>query len=1079
MAAPIRLQPTPFTLAVLTALSLSPEANAVSPNVVISQVYGGGGNTGAPLQNDFVELFNRGTAAVNITGWSLQYSSAAGTSWGNQKTTLSGTIQPGGYFLVKLSGGSSGTALPAADGTGTTNLSATTGKIALVNSTTSLPATTCPASSSIVDLVGYGTSANCFEGAAAAPAPSNTTADLRQSNGCTETDKNNSDFATGTPKPRNAASPVNSCGAAVIPAVSGTTPANGATNVAVTSNIVVSFNEPVNVSAGAITLECPAGTVVASNASALSNVTSAQITPASSLPNGTSCLIKVAAVGISDANNAHPNADFSAGFTTAAAPLACSTPDTAIGLIQGSGASAALSGTQTVQGVVVGDYEYPGTGTSSNYLRGFYLQNATDEDNNPATSDGIFIADTSNSVSLGQVVQVTGTVSENNFSSAGGTQTQITATTIENCGLTGTVTPVNVNLPFPTADYPERFEGMLVRMPQTLYVTEHYQLGRFGQILMSSGDRLPQPTSVSLPGAQALAKQAANDLNQVIVDDDLQNQNPDPILFGRGGNPLSAGNTLRGGDTITGLVGVLGQTDATTATTVTSTTDPVTYRLRPVNALSAGVPNFQPGNPRPAVPTHVNGSLRVASANLLNFFNTFGLGACTNGVGGTATDCRGADSQAEFDRQWPKTVANLVGTGADVLIVNEMENDGYGSTSAIQFLVDKLNAATAPGTYAFINPDIASGQTNSLGTDAIKVGMLYKTGKVRPVGITAPLNTGAFGLFQTGAGTIGRSRPALAQAFEEIATSARFIAVGNHLKSKGSSCADNISPVGPDPDALDGQGNCNLTRKAAAEQLVSWLLTDPTGTNDGDILIAGDLNSYASEDPVTALKNGGYVNLIESRIGGLGYSYAFDGQWGYLDHALASPSLSRQVSDVLEWHINADEPSVLDYNTNFKTANLQTILYAQDAFRTSDHDPIVVGLNLTASPLNVITGTAGADTLVGTAGPDMLIGLTGADTLTGAAGSDQFVYNRIQDGLDTIADFSTGSDKIVLTPLLQGIGIASANPLTAGYVICTDSGTDGLISIDPDAAGPALKSSLVLVKNVGCSTLNATTNFSF
>ena len=623
---------------------------------------------------------------------------------------------------------------------------------------------------------------------------------------------------------------------------------------------------------------------------------------------------------------------------------ACATVDTPIGQIQGTTDTAALSGTQTVEGVVVGDYE-----GAAPALGGFYVQNTTDADGNPATSDAIFVYNAGgNAVSLGQVVQVTGTVAENQG------QTQLTTPTVVSCGITGAVTPANVNLPVAAAvggvDYLERFEGMLVAFPQTLYVTEHFQLGRFGQVVMSSSSRLAQPTNVTTPGAAALAQQAANNLNRIIVDDELQSQNPDPIRFGRGGNPLTAANTLRGGDTLTNMSGVMTYTWSGNAASGNA------FRLRPINALNAGAPNFVASNPRATVPAQVGGILKVASANLLNFFNTFTN--CTLGVGGAAStaNCRGAENQTEFDRQWPKTVENLVGTGAAVIVVNEMENDGYGSTSAIQFLVDKMNAKVGAGTYTFINPDTTQG-TNSLGTDAIKVGMIYKPALVTPVGTTAVMNTGAYGIYQTTTGTTSRNRPALAQAFQENASGLRFIAVGNHLKSKGSACDTNTglltttystTSVINDVDTGDGQGNCNHTRTAAAEELVNWLDLNPTGTGDNDILILGDLNSYAKEDPITAIKNFGYTNLIESRIGVNGYSYVFDGQWGYLDHALASATLLPQVQGVLEWHINSDEPSVLDYNTNFKTAGQLTSLYAADAFRTSDHDPIVIGLTLTA-----------------------------------------------------------------------------------------------------------------------------------
>ena len=305
---------------------------------------------------------------------------------------------------------------------------------------------------------------------------------------------------------------------------------------------------------------------------------------------------------------------------------------------------------------------------------------------------------------------------------------------------------------------------------------------------------------------------------------------------------------------MTGLTGVLTYTWAGNAASGNA------WRVRPINALNAALPNFQASNPRPTVPAQANGSLKVASSNLLNFFNSFTN--CITGLNDgspSTSDCRGAENQTEFDRQWPKTVANLTSNGADVIVINEMENDGYGANSAIQFLVDKMNLATASGTYAFINPDAATGTTDSMGSDAIKVGIIYKPGTVTPVGTTAPLNSVDF---VNGGDSAPRSRPALAQAFEENSTGARFIVVGNHLKSKGSACDT--------PDANDGQGNCNQVRTNAANALLTWLLTDPTGTNDPDILITGDLNSYAKEDPITALKSGGYTNLIESRIGAQG-----------------------------------------------------------------------------------------------------------------------------------------------------------------------------------------------------------------
>jgi len=622
----------------------------------------------------------------------------------------------------------------------------------------------------------------------------------------------------------------------------------------------------------------------------------------------------------------------------------CPLPYTPIYAIQGSGATAATVGHVVTQGVVVGDYE-----GASPALRGFYIQDATG-DGDDATSDGIFVFNGGpDAVSLGDVVRVTGTAEE--FQD----QTEIgSVSSVVNCG-SGSVAPVDVTLPFGSAGFPERYEGMLVRMPQTLYVTEHFQLGRFGQVVMSSGDRLQQPTNVVAPGAPALALQAQNNLNRIIVDDELQSQNPDPIVFGRLGNELAASNTLRGGDTATGIVGVMTYTWAGNSASGNA------FRVRPQNALGGGIPLFQPTNPRPASAPAVGGSVRVVGMNLLNFFNTFT--GCTNGVGGPTTDCRGASSAAEFGRQWPKTVAAILAMNPDVVGVNEIENDGFGATSAIQFLVDKLNAATAPGTYAFIDADANTGQVNALGTDAIKVSMLYKPAKVTPVGQTAVLNSVAF---VNGGDPAPRSRPSLAQAFEVNATGARFIVDANHLKSKGSACGV--------PDALDGQGNCNQVRVNGAIELTNWLASDPTGTGDPDVLLVGDYNSYAMEDPITTIRNAGFTNLVSTFLGPDAYSYAFDGQWGYLDQALGSASIVPQVAGVGDYHINSDEPSVLDYLEDFKSPGQLVSLYAPDEFRVSDHDPVVIGLNPNAAPIASAGGPysvrEGASVAVSASGSD-------------------------------------------------------------------------------------------------------------
>ncbi|MGE0373255.1 MAG: ExeM/NucH family extracellular endonuclease [Gammaproteobacteria bacterium] len=1105
-------------------------------DVVISQVYGGGGNSGAPFQHDFVELYNRGGAPIDLSGWSVQYASSAGSSW--QLAPLTGVLAPGQYHLVRQGGNQPiGAPLPPPDTLGSIAMSSSAGKVVLVTDASLIPTgTSCPTGPHIEDVVGYGTATTCSE-TAPAPTLGNSTAALRRNGGATDTDHNAADFTAGTPMPRNGTTtlatvtlsapdpsaaeigadpgvfvltrsggdtaqpldvsvlaggsatpgedytppvgtlltfpayatvltltldPVNDTlpeGTEIItlsvlpasgyalgvttqavitladddaadqpPAVALTLPANGATEVAPTTSLEVRFSEQVDTIAGAVRVACPAGQEVATSIAA-ANVDRLVIPPA--WPAGATCTVTVSAGGVRDVDATDPpdtpTADHVTTFTTTSS--VCLAPDTPIGQVQGTGTTFALGGTRTVQGVVVADYEGPDPA-----LRGFYLQNdPAHDDDNPATSDALFIFNgNDDDVVVGQVVQVTGNVSEFGFGGGGGTQTQITATVIELCGAGGAITPVDLALPLVHPTDLERFEGMLVRFPQVLSVTEHFQLGRFGQVVLSGGGRLAQPTNIAAPGAAALAIQAANDLNRIVLDDALQNQNPDPIPFARGGLPLGAANTLRGGDTVTALQGVLTETDATSAGSVPITSDPVRYRIRTHGTLGETPPLFVAANPRPSTPPAPDtGALRVAGFNLLNYFNTFGAGQCTLGVGGASTDCRGADNSLEFERQSAKTVQAILGSGAAIVAINEVENDGYGPGSALDELVSRLNAASAPGTFAFIAPDATLG-ANALGTDAIKVGILYRPAQVSPDGAPAVLNTSAFGTFTTTGGITGRNRPALAQAFVQAGATARVVVVANHLKSKGSSCADNVAPVGPDPDVGDGQGECNLTRTAAASELAAWLATDPTAAATDNVLIMGDLNAYAQEDPVVLLENTGYVNLIASGLGAAAYSYVFDGQWGYLDHALAASALAGQVARVEEWHINADEPSVLDYQTSFKSAGQIASLYAPDVHRASDHDVVLVDLLLDTD------GDGLGELVEALLGTDPLDADTDDDGL--ADGAEDVNRNGRHDPGETRADLRDTDGDGLADGLEAGVTAPIADPDGSGPLRGTGTG---------------------------------------
>ncbi len=289
----------------------------------------------------------------------------------------------------------------------------------------------------------------------------------------------------------------------------------------------------------------------------------------------------------------------------------------------------------------------------------------------------------------------------------------------------------------------------------------------------------------------------------------------------------------------------------------------------------------------------------------------------------------------EFTRQRDKIIAALTAIDADVVGLIEIENHPGDVPTAD--LVSGLNEATDAGTYDYV-------ATGAIGSDAIRVAFIYKPASVSPVGDYAVLDTSVDPRFLD-----DFNRPVLAQTFQDNNTGGIFTAAVNHLKSKGSDCND----IG-DPDTGDGAGNCNLTRKAAAEALVDWLAGDPTASGDSDFLIIGDLNSYDKEDPIDVILQGSddtlgtgddYTDLLFDRIGEDAYSYVFDGQIGYLDHGLANANLVDEVSGVTVWHINADEADLIDYDTSFKGPN-QDAIYAPDAYRSSDHDPVIVGLDV-------------------------------------------------------------------------------------------------------------------------------------
>ncbi len=322
------------------------------------------------------------------------------------------------------------------------------------------------------------------------------------------------------------------------------------------------------------------------------------------------------------------------------------------------------------------------------------------------------------------------------------------------------------------------------------------------------------------------------------------------------------------------------------------------------------------------------------SFNVLNYFNGDGQGS------GFPTS-RGADTPFELERQQAKIVAAMVAIDADVYALMEIENDGFGIHSAIAQLTTNLNDVMTEAVFNYITPE------QSLGDDDIAVGLIYRSTAVQPYATAKVLTSANSPVDATGSPLFNdnKNRPMLVQAFTHSGSQESIIVAVNHLKSKGSNC-DDLN----DPDSGDGQGNCNITRTRAAQGISEWLTSE---FPDQNVLLLGDLNAYAKEDPIRQLTQTGYVDIVSEFAGLDGYSFVFRGATGQLDHALATADLVDKIVDVNSWHINTDEPRSLDYNEEFKSTTQLDQLYAADAYRSSDHDPIIVSLlmeQLTIAP---------------------------------------------------------------------------------------------------------------------------------
>jgi uncharacterized protein len=895
----------------VVALLFAGLADAASPNVVISQVYGGGGNSGATYTNDFVELFNRGTVAVDVTGWTVQYASAAGSSWA--KTILSGTIQPGQYFLVQEAKGTGGTvALPTPDATGTIAMSATAGKVAVVASQTALSGT-CP--SGVVDLVGFG-AANCSEGSSPTPTLSNTTAALRGGDGCTDTDNNAADFSVGAPTPRNSASPLNVCG--------GPPPSTNPSGVGVAN--------PASVPAGGsalLTVTVTPGTNPTSTGLAVTTDLSA-IGGAASQPffddgtggdvtagDNTFSYQATVAAGTSGGSKSLPvtitDAEGRSGATTVT--LAVEPPLVAIHDIQGPGTVSPYAGQLVAT---------TGIATGLRYNNGFFVQTPdADVDSDPGTSEGVFIyTGGAPTVAVGDLVRLTGTVQEYVPSTDpySPPMTEITGPAITVIS-TGNPLPAAVTItaadttPTGGLEQLERFEGMRVHVGSLIVVAPTE-----GTVTEASATATSNGVFYGvLPGVARPFVEAG-----VQVPDALPAGAPCCV-------PRFDGNPEKLRVNSYGLIGST-RLEVTSGATVTDVTGPLDYAYRAYTILpdvGTLTPASVTGNIAAIpVPDACPAELTVATANLERFYDT------TNDPD-TSDAVLTPTAFANRLNKVSLAIRNVM-KFPDVLGVEEIEN-----LTTLQALAARVNDdAVAAG-----QPDPLYAAYLEEGNDVggIDVGFLVKTPKVAVVDVTQVGKDATYIDPNTNQATMLNDRPPLVlRALVTPPAGAAFpvTVIVNHLRSL-SGVEDLVDGRVRAKRAAQAEYLANLIQEyqGAGEKVISVGDYNATQFNDGYVDVIGTiLGTPAQPDEVVLATTPGLVNPALTDLLGFApavqrYSYVYDGNAQEIDHVLVTSNFLSRINGLYYARTNADFPE--SYRSD-----------ANRPERYSDHDPVVAYVQL-------------------------------------------------------------------------------------------------------------------------------------
>jgi 5'-nucleotidase len=633
--------------------------------------------------------------------------------------------------------------------------------------------------------------------------------------------------------------------------------------------------------------------------------------------------------------------------------------DVTVAQLQGATDTSPYAGrTVTTRGVVTATYPTGG-------LDGYVVQTpgtggALDLSTH-LSSDAVFVysSATASSVEVGDYVELVGEVTEffglTELTVDGTDQvTQLDASTV--------VAPAPATVGFPATDAQrESLESMLLLPQGEFTVADTYTTNQYGEVKLASGSTpLIQPTEVARPGSVEYTATIADNAARAVTLDDGATTNfltaanqsiPVPYLSNE--NPVTVGASVA----FTEPVVLDFRNSAWKYQPTSRVTGDVAYADLPVT--------FE--NVRTDAPREVGGDVRLASFNVLNYFPTTGdsLTGCTyyrDRAGDPVTvnsgcDARGAANQDDLQRQQAKIVTAINALGADVVSLEEIENStrfGKDRDSALSTLVDALNADAGSDVWDFV-PSPTALPANE---DVIRLAFIYKAGVVESVGDSSIL---------TGSAAFSNARQPLAQAFRPVGgdVDSTILAIANHFKSKGSGS-------GPDADLGDGQGGSNASRVNQANALVAFAAEREAAVGTDKVFLLGDFNAYSQEDPIEVLRTAGFTDL-GSTEDGEEYSYVFSGLSGSLDHVLASPAALEAVTGVDIWNINSGESVGLEYSRfNYNVRDLLQL----DQFRASDHDPVVVGVDLLADvvaptpvpsdPATPVTPGAGAGAGSGT-----------------------------------------------------------------------------------------------------------------